>query len=119
MVMIKDEIEKFQRQLGGFYGTSYYYGYKNLRLTDGAKFLAEKGECYWLIDRICSLQFKFEYMSLQVWKIKVNQDRSCLITCSDGNHNIEFSEKIAFTDFVLPEIEIWVQRGVVFLPSEY
>jgi hypothetical protein len=41
------------------------------------------------------------------------------LTCEDGDHGIVASQAIAFTDFSLPEIMLWLQNDVTFLPSEY
>ena len=37
----------------------------------------------------------------------------------DGNGNVVFSKHIEFTDFPLPEIELWVEGNVILLPSEH
>ena len=41
------------------------------------------------------------------------------LSCDDGNGNVVFSKHIEFTDFPLPEIELWVEGNVILLPSEH
>ena len=55
----------------------------------------------------------------QVWVLKVADDRSGVLVCEDGDYNRIASQAIAFTDFPLPEITLWFQNDVIFLPSEY
>jgi len=111
-------------ELNTFTGTSQYYKASplyNLNLTDGTKYLAEKTGCYWLIDIVGSYQGepKVKAEGFQVWKLKVNDDKSAVVTCEDGNYNEIIRQDIPFTDFPLKEISVWVQNGVCFLPSEY
>ena len=58
-------MEKITEQdLGNFTGTTQYFKYLGgLKLTDGVKFLADKG-CYWLLDIIASYQPKFNKISM-------------------------------------------------------
>ena len=55
----------------------------------------------------------------QVWKLKVNADRTAILTCDDGNDNIVYTEQIAFTDFPLDEIKFYFTGDTILLPSEY
>lgn len=112
-------------ELQQFTGTEYYYNHQvgNLKmfLTDGTKYLAEKAQCYWLMDLILSYQYKslMEIESFQVWKLKKQADRSWIITCTDGNDKALAEQVIQFSDFPLPEISIWLVDSVAMLPSEY
>lgn len=61
-----------------FWGTSQYYQvsplFPALLLTDGTRYLAEKGECYWLFEKIASLQeqpaIKNNVDCLMTWNCK-------------------------------------------------
>lgn len=55
----------------------------------------------------------------QVWTLRVAPDRSAVLTCEDGDHSLLVSQAIAFTDFPLSEITLWLQNELIFLPSEY
>jgi hypothetical protein len=55
----------------------------------------------------------------QVWKLKVNADRTATLTCDDGNYNIVYTQHIAFTDFPLDEIKFYFTDNTILLPSEY
>jgi DNA polymerase-3 subunit alpha len=41
------------------------------------------------------------------------------VICTDGNNNILYTQNIEFSDFPLPEIEIWRVDGVIMLKTEY
>ncbi len=101
----------------------YYYNplFPKHRYTDGVKFLAEKAGAYWLLDFIFGYSDETELKDqpFQVWKLKVNDNRSASITVEDGNDTVLKSFKIPFTDFPLQEMDLWLIDKVLILPSEY
>lgn len=124
--------------LAGFTGTTRYYRYsplfRSFVLTDGTKYLAEAGECYWLFDQIASLQFlpvirnHPELRVMQFWYLEVREDRSAVLRCEWDKNKTVYMDVIPYTDFPLEHIRIWVgqtslddagQVRVAFLPSEY
>lgn len=55
----------------------------------------------------------------QVWRLAVN-DGSAVLTCDTGEELPAIHrEEIAFTDFPLETIDIWVEGGMILLPSEH
>jgi len=117
-----------QDELDQFTGTTQYYIrpiFPHFRYTDGIQFLAEEGKCHWLIDFVFSHQLDpavKEYSqreNFQVWRLKVNDDSTAVITCEDGNDNIIMQREIVYTDFPLQKLTLFFQDGVLFLPSEY
>lgn len=116
---------RLEKELSTFTGTIFWYKhslFRQFHYTDGVRYLADKGGCYWLIDRIFALQFeqqpvKDEYF--QFWKLAVHEDENATLTCSDGNYNLLHSETIPWTDFPLPEIKLYLTDSVLLLPSEY
>jgi hypothetical protein len=111
-----------QADLAQFTGTETWFRHgicRNVLYTDGVQYLAEHGECYWLIDKIATLQSipRIKSEEFQVWRLKVTNNTATL-TCEDGNDNAVYSEHITFTDFPLDEVAIWFENGVICLPSE-
>ena len=110
-------------ELMQFHGTEHIYkhSFDLIHYTDGIKYLAEKADCYWLIDLIESYQFLHRYLKevFQVYELKVNDDKSAIITITDGNNHILDTQEIEFTDFPLPEIKVWVVDKILLLPNEY
>jgi hypothetical protein len=115
-----------------FTGTEHYYRfwYGIRYLTDGVKYLADAAGCYWLLDAIGSYQPQLashkdrRLHDLQFWTLKVGGDHSAVLTCvADGNEPPAVTQQIKWTNFPLPEIDIWVQRSgedmIALLPSEY
>lgn len=119
------ETFEIQKQLRQFNGTNNYHnhslanGFKIL-LSDGAAFIREQGECYWLFDFIAAYQTQKDIKGqiFQIWKLQ-KQNSSWWISCEDGNKNILYNRKIEFSDFPLDKISIWFVDGVVMLPTEY
>ena len=111
--------------LAQFTGSETWYRHginRNVLFTDGAKHVADNGGAYWLLDEIAILQpynKRVAAEDFQVWKLAVGSDRSATLTCDDGNGNIVFSKKIAYTDFPLEEITLYFVNHVILLPGEY
>jgi hypothetical protein len=110
--------------LAQFTGTENWYRHglnRNILYTDGAKYVADNGGAYWLLDLIVAHQHEptIRAQEFQVWKLAVNQDRTATIACEDGNGNEVHRHLIEFTDFPLPDMELWFQNNTILLPSEY
>ena len=109
------------RELKGFSGTEQYFrSFTGLKFTDGIKYLADKAKAYWLIDLIGSYQHKFEEVPFQLWTLKVNKDKTGVVTCKeDSNLPVIVEQKLKYTDFPLKEFSCYCIGGVLLLPSEY
>ena len=120
------EINEIESTLAHFTGTENYHRFsilfRNLVLTDGVKYLAEKCGAYWLMDVIGSYQkkcYKDEMLrDFQIWNLKVN-DNEGVVTCERDTDDVAFSQKIPFTDFPLDKIKLYCSNGVIMLASEY
>jgi len=131
--------EQIRQELRHFTGTTAYYRfsrlYPNFLLTDGAKFLAERCQAFWLLDLIASHQINPDLRNhpqlqdgeLQFWTLTVT-DSSAVAVCEWDTGQEVTRQEIEYTDFPLPEIRLYVadtvlgyaQRvKVAFLPSEY
>lgn len=113
---------EIKNELRQFNGTSQYYAHPfNICYTDGIKYMAEICSCYWLIDLVASWQTdsRVKVHEFQVYKLRVQEDKSAIVTIEDGNSNIIQSQKIEYTSFPLDEIDIWFCCGVLYLPSEH
>ncbi len=105
-----------------FTGTEHYYPYLlGLFLTDGVKIIAEKEECFWLLDVIASYQIleKFRNEEFQVWKLERVGGKQYRIVATDGNDNFLAEQNILFSDFFFQEFIIWKEGDVLLLPSEH
>ncbi|TWB09337.1 hypothetical protein FBZ89_14221 [Nitrospirillum amazonense] len=114
-----------QADLSQFTGSETCYRHpinRAVLFTEGAKYLADAGGAYWLLDEIALAQ-RYEAAvaaeEFQVWKLMVKPDHSAVLACEDGNGNQVFSKPITFTDFPLPEGILWCVSGTILLPSEY
>jgi hypothetical protein len=114
-----------------FYGTESYHKFsilfKNLVLTDGTKYLAEKADALWLMDIIGSYQPKClkdpMLRDFQLWTLKVEESKA-VVTCERDNNNVAFKQNIPYTNFPLNSIKLYVMplsatTYVIMLPTEY
>jgi hypothetical protein len=122
---------KIQDGLAHFNGTEQWFRHslmQNVLYTEGAQYIAEQAEAYWLIDKITAMQLEpaINDEPFQTWKLTV-RDGTADLVCTDGGKEgrrpvIIHTEHITFTDFPLDEIELWVEKGehtVILLPSEH
>jgi hypothetical protein len=121
MILCESDLQQFS-------GSEQWYKH-NLTpfiYTDGVKFMAERGQAYWLIDKILitiAHTPKLLREKFLVWNLTVGQDKTALLTCDDGNFrqgsDYMHSEKIDYTDFPLSELKLYFADGTLLLPSEY
>lgn len=108
-----------------FTGSQEFYRHPIMReilFSEGAKYVAEEAQAYWLLDLIAFSQRcigSVEQEEFQVWDLKVKKDQSAELTCGDGNGNTVFSKQIEQTDFPLPNIRFYFCNNCIHLPSEY
>ena len=134
---------ELEQGLAQHIGTDTHWAhFSGLRYTTGIKDLAEKAEAFWLIDLVASYQVhaKVRNRTFQLWRLTVDLDTSTatieagddinedgeLVTFGDdGNGGAEITpgpfarQLLAYTDFPLATIELYVENGVLLLPSEH
>jgi len=111
-----------------FCGSAEAYRHWTTRLiyTEGVKYMAERGEAYWLIDAIASYQpdkriaSRPDLVDFQLWELVVAKDKSAALTMrADSGQPAVITQEIPFTDFPLKQIKLYVCNGTLMLPSEY
>jgi len=113
------------QDLNQFTGSENWYRHalnRNVLYSDGAKYVADEGGAYWLLDAIALCQRHERRVAakpFQVWRLTVREDRTASLVCDDGNDNIVYAQHIEFTDFPADEITLWFANGVIYLPSEH
>jgi hypothetical protein len=110
--------------LAQFTGTERYYRISRKHLlTDGTKYLAEKGACFWMMDAVASHLCE---IGTEDWfvliRVQVSRGRAIMIY-EDGNGGEHARQAIPYTDFPLSEITLYAcwdqEHWVIMLPSEY
>ncbi len=123
--MEKIDAHQLAQELQAFTGAENWYRHglnPRITYTDGARWLAEKGQAYWLLDAIVANQLAPEVgrEEFQVWTLKVDAEKgSAVLSCEDGDYKPVFEQKIEFTDFPMPFVQLFFCNGVIHLPSEY
>jgi hypothetical protein len=107
-----------------FTGTGAYYTIRRRHLlTDGTKYLAEKGACFWMMDAIASHLVE---IGTDDWfvlvRVQVAEGMAVMIY-EDGNGREHARQEIPYTDFPLTSITLYAcwdqEHWVIMLPSEY
>jgi hypothetical protein len=118
------EAKLSEADLQKFTGSEYWYRHplnRSILYTDGAKYVADQGGAYWLLDEIALAQ-RYEKAvakeEFQVWTLTVSADRTARLACGDGNGNTVFEKQIEFTDFPAAEITLWFENNTIYLPNE-
>ena len=115
-------------ELNNFSGTERYYRITpDTVITDGAKFVADKGGAYWLMTAIASYLPEFtQKETFIVANLTVSRSESscsALLKLDDGNDNILAEQFIEYTDFELDVIKLYAcytgDMWVIMLPREY
>ena len=96
--------------------------FRNFVLTDGAEYLAESADAYWLVDLFASHLPAYKDEGFAVLYLKV-KDGKAVAQIEDGNGKVLAKQKIEYTDFPLDVIVLYCvpqdDKFVVLLPSEY
>ena len=107
-----------------FTGTGAYYRISRKHLlTDGSRYLAEQGACFWMMDAIASHLCE---IGTEDWfvlvRVQVAEGRAVMIY-EDGNGKELARQEIPYTDLPLDHIPIYAcwdgEHWVIMLPSEY
>jgi len=122
---------KMLPDLSSFTGTMEYHKLSlgSLKFTDGWAYLANKVQCFWLADLVCSvthLKKIMEHEGFIIWRVVV-KDSSAVVSAyydceSDGSYHPRkclYSQDIKYTDFPEGEFEFYQSNGVVLLKGEY
>ena len=110
-------------ELSQFNGTENFYRITQRHLlTDGTKYLAEKVQCFWLMDAVASHLPKYFHDYFCMANLTVNGS-SAVLKIDDGNGNVYATQDIDYTDFPLDEMKLYCcfdgEYWVIMLTSEY
>ena len=112
-------------QLAQFTGTTQYYRIlPTFVVTDGAKYLMDHAECYWLAQLygLHLVDISFNDEPFTVLKLK-RVGEGARIVIEDGNGNTLSYQGLDYTDFPMDEITLFASWSgefwVAMLASEY
>ncbi|HXE54660.1 MAG TPA: hypothetical protein VN541_16685 [Tepidisphaeraceae bacterium] len=115
--------EALRKELRQFTGTTQYHrNFLGMNYTDGVQYLAERAGAFWLIDAIASWQPYVRPVDhgFQVWELVVHGNRTAELTARrDAGQEPMAIQKIPYTDFPMKSVELWVEEGILILPSEH
>ena len=116
--------EEIKDLMYSFTGTTAYHEFSPLKsypvITDGVFAVVEAAECLWFLEIIGHYQGENKKLDpdFQVWKLTKNADGSAVI---QGFNDVTLivTHEIDVTVFPLDELEVWLENGVILLPSEH
>ncbi|MCC0178050.1 hypothetical protein I4641_13780 [Waterburya agarophytonicola K14] len=131
-----------EEDLRQFMGTTGYFRpqpllFPKFLLTDGARYVAEKAEAFWLFDAIASLQLHpkiknhRELKDLQFWRLEVAENKSAMLSVEWDEDRVVYTQGIGHTTFPLKSLLLYVAPTVIevekkdrivkvcYLPSEH
>jgi len=117
--------DEIQAALPQFIGTEHYYrAQPGVLLTDGAKYLADSAEAYWLMDIIWSVYKDYRSEGFHHYILEVDLEKKTgTFRLEDGNYKVLYKQEIPLTDFPLAKVELYGQPylndWVIMLTSEY
>ncbi|WP_066224967.1 DUF6876 family protein [Formosa haliotis] len=99
----------------------------NSVITEGIKYLAEKGKCFWLISDASivakKLIDKSHFITIDFKRLSETEQKrqgyEAHVVYSDGNDNILETQTYRVTDFPLKKIRLYFVNNTLMLPSEY
>jgi len=104
-----------------FTGTVEYHKHKflnyNLTLTDGAVYIREACDSYWLFDIIAQqAQIHKKFIAA----LKQSKDGQWkFIVCDFNKKNVYYRQQIIYSDFPLDGIRLYFLKGICYLPGEH
>lgn len=120
--------EELREALAGYYCTEQYhylpYHFPRMNYTDGVKAMARKVGAYWLLDLIQSHFTKVmatdSLSRFALVRLESKEDGSAEFTIREDSHfQPVVRQSIAITDFPVGTFEMYIENGILLLPSEY
>ena len=124
MAKLKYEDYKRAKEDYTFHGTEAYHKFCIFPVlaTDGAIWLAENFECFWLLEDMAAEMMTHKEEEFWVMKITV-KDSEADIRYEDGNYGLIREKHINYTDMPKGEYELWGANypgnRVILMNTEY
>jgi len=119
---IESPLTKKIDKLSQFSGTAgYFYNplFKNIKYTDGVKYLSDEIAGWLVTDILAVAGSKFKTSEFMVWELSVKDRKATLTAREDAGQPAKYTQRYASTDLPDGKIKLYQQNGVLMLPSEY
>ena len=98
------------------YAQHPFLDYK-LILSEGAMYLREACQCYWLFDIVAQQSVKHQEFQVTLRQLHTGE---WMIKFQDLDlEKVLYRQRIPYSDFPLDKIKLWYMNGVCYLPSEH
>lgn len=112
------------RGLNSFIGTTKYYRYHGVLLTDGVKYIMENGYSWFVTDAIIVIKMHKrireylrheDFLTIKLTNLK---DHECDMIITNGNDKVLYKHHYELTD-AERELKLFFTGNVLMLASEY
>jgi hypothetical protein len=117
------EEDALRRQLARFRRSEEFYPHPSQALvyTAGVKFLAERCRLSWLIDVIAAWQWRAlrdpDLAVFQLWELHMSGTKP-MVVCLRDSEDVAFGFPAPKRESELDRVSLYVEFGVLMLPSE-
>jgi hypothetical protein len=126
VIKMANEKDLELKALHQFNGTTKYYEYIGMNVTDGIVYIMNNGYSWLVSDAIFTIYFDIrikEHLKKDkflVIKLKVNREnKTAKVTFEDGNNNVLVYHIYDYTDAKVDELVLYYVDGVLMLSNEY
>jgi hypothetical protein len=116
--------DELYAKLANFTGSEEFYRHplQAFVYTEGVRFLADHARLYWLLDVIASHQphaMKDPWLrEFQLWELRISGHEGVAVCLRDTDDEA-FRQRIEFADSALDYVRLYLEGGVLLLPSEH
>ena len=104
--------------LGQFTGTEAYHNIMGVNCTDGVAYIAQNWYSWVVADALVILKMKLKDKDFVSVKLKIFEDKKCVILYEDGNGNVLFKQNYEYTNCT-QDVVLFYTDNVLMLAGEY
>ena len=117
---IRMTADLYLKELEQFTGTTEYYDFFKLKLTEGVRYVVKNGYTWFVSDAAIKILFdpKLKNQDFLVIRLKLLKGEKAEMIIDDGNDNLLYRQYYDLTD-AKRDIKLYYADGVLMLPNEY
>ncbi len=121
--------ERLRTELARFHGSTRLYRLPttNGRHTEGIGHLAERADCYWLVQDVCTIAFglmqRSSFVTVDFVRFSEAERKrtgfEASVKYTDGNGTLLQQQSYLMADFPFDNFRFFYVNGTLMLPGEY
>lgn len=110
--------EQLHTELQRFTGSVEYFAYNGVYLTEGVRYLAERAQCFWLLDIIWSIHAMINTRERVICRLEMKEGNTAIFTATEYLGEAIYIQEVIAPDFPAKFVEIYVADGLLYLARE-